>query len=117
MHSRIIVGAGALLFAAPLLSAAALAGPSASSATPAAADTKVQTRYPLRVFKRVTPLYPALPNTGEVGVETCFTVNADGSVSDARVTKIHFYLTDHKSIPGPRVQHEFEKSTLDAIRE
>lgn len=118
MHYRIIIAACVFSLAAQPLSAVALSGSSASSAAPAATSPKPHITSPLRPIKRVAPKPPstALTEGFSGNVMVCFTVKADGSVSDARVKTIHPVPTPFKFLPSPKIQKKFGKSALDAIR-
>ncbi len=104
MNARIIVVAGAFLFAAQSLSTAAPAGPKPNTAPPAA--TSAQPRN----------TFPQLADGVKSIVKLCFTVKADGSVTDARVKKIEFFLKNKSLQPKNSVKRAVEKAALDGTK-
>lgn len=105
MQPRIIVAAGFFLLATQSLSVAALAGPGASTVT-----------APVATGHKANDAPPQLTGRIKIIVKVCFTVEADGSVSDAWVEKIHFYPAGGMSKPGPKIKRELEKSALHKIQ-
>lgn len=126
MYFRTAIAACAFLFAAPFLSAATLpsSGPS-TAAAPAATSSRAIITSKLTPIKRFFPVFaPITVIAGvQMDVTICFTVKADGSVSDARVKNFHVALINSTRKPGPSVQRavpkvwpKIQKITIRAIR-